>query len=301
MASIASTAMYLQLGRKVRTPSKKTGSGPSTADGHVLLEATAPMPLRTPYEFFYPNPPAPLSPPLVRSPSPEVAERTEVRKRKKEFFRQHAESFAQFETGNMVMVHKAFLPHVADDGTIGRAGFCRALAALDVRDPDLMERTFDLFDSSKEGVAEYEEVIMAMDLIVNGTNKHITAKDCFSLVDPTSCGYIIMNWLQELKHKRTESNEVTHMMVKTLLEIFDRLQLEEEERIMKERNKKGKKGKAEAAGPITWSKKIHLNFTEFSGFLAAEPLLVQAFLTRVLQTMEAVYFKNKSAVTGQSE
>lgn len=295
--SPSATATYLQLG-KARTPSKKGGSGTLQSDGNVLVEE---QPLQSPYEFFYPEEQALASPTKDGSSAQEAAIRLEIRKKRQNFFSTKATTFKRFESGsNLIVVHKAFMTVVNDEGTLTKANFNRALQSLNITDESLMDRAFELFDANKEGIVDYEEVISALDVIVNGTNKHITAKDCFSLVDPTSCGYIIMNWLQELKHKRTESNEVTHMMVKTLLEIFDRLQLEEEERIMKERNKKGKKGKAEAAGPITWSKKIHLNFTEFSSFLAAEPLLVQAFLTRVLQTMEAVYIKNKSAVTAQS-
>eukprot|EP00667_Euglena_gracilis_P016100 EG_transcript_16806 len=292
--ALNNSTVYLQLGRRAASPKK--GANVFGADGNVFVEQQPPLSTQTPYEFFYPEEGAMSPQAQDRSKSPDRADRAGVRKRRKEFLKD--KDFRRFEAGsNLVIVHKAFLQTVAEDGTVTKKDFGRAMASLNVVDAALIDRIFELFDPSKEGMVEYEEVINAIDVIVNGVNKNITATDCFALVDPTGCGYVIMNWLQELKHKRAESPQVTHLMVKTLLEIFERLQREEEERRLKEKSKKGKKAKADAALPQVYAKKIHLNFEEFTGFLATDPAVVQAFLSRILITMETVYMKNKKAVS----
>ena len=55
-------------------------------------------------------------------------------------------------------MHRAFLGNVSDDGTLDRKQYFKSLVAMGVGDTQLMERTFDLFDSRKDGIIDYQEV-----------------------------------------------------------------------------------------------------------------------------------------------
>jgi len=265
--------------------------------------------------------------------SPEYRSRTASRTKKRMYFEEQDATFKYFESSNLVTVHRAFLQVAAEDGTLQRTTFVKAMQSLNVSDLDRVNRTFDLFDPSKSDCVEYREVIQALDVILNGTNKQITAKNCFQLFDPTNCGYIIQPCVHQIKEKRQEVEGINHMMVKVLLEIFDRLQKEYEEKLRKEWNKKNKslikkilaeeakkgdgkgkgkdggKGKKDEKGEKggkpkvevvlelpQFSPKIHLSFDEFCHFFSTEPLLVQSFVPVILKTMEQVYLRNSKVV-----
>uniref|UniRef100_A0A7S1NIH4 EF-hand domain-containing protein n=1 Tax=Eutreptiella gymnastica TaxID=73025 RepID=A0A7S1NIH4_9EUGL len=300
--------MYIDLarkknGRKVKLTKEEIAERVKEQELAMLVADHRPFSPACPYTFFYPATPVERLAALDPSKTPQFAERCEFRKRKVEFFKDQQPVYGKFKApqSNLQLVHRAFLGNVSDDGTLDRKQYFKSLVAIGVGDTQLMERTFDLFDSRKDGIIDYQEVITAIDVILNGKNKNYTATDCFKLCDPTGCGYIIMNYLQELKTRRAEQ-QVSHMMVKALLEIFERLQAEDEANFMKTWAKKskgkGKKGKGAGveATPPARSKKIHLNYDEFCEFLAQDPILVQAFLVRILITMETVYRKNKQAV-----
>eukprot|EP01010_Urceolus_cornutus_P005006 NODE_841_length_1294_cov_318.073092_g640_i0.p1 GENE.NODE_841_length_1294_cov_318.073092_g640_i0~~NODE_841_length_1294_cov_318.073092_g640_i0.p1 ORF type:complete len:328 (-),score=55.84 NODE_841_length_1294_cov_318.073092_g640_i0:175-1158(-) len=252
----------------------------------------------------------------------EYKDRLQFRQRKKTYFEDQAATFEHFKNGNLAAVHKAFMQLTADDGTLARMAYVHALHSLGVTDTSLIERTFDLFDVRKEGIVDYKEVISALDVILNGTNKQITTRDCFALLDPTGCGYIIKNCLQDLKSEQAEDGDINHLMVKTLIEIIDNLQGVDalqfsESRFRKRRGRKAADPRSKyltssssptrggtfnllnrrkkAALVEQYAKKIHLSYEEFCECLLTNPILVQAFLSRVLVTMENVYMRNKRA------
>jgi Ca2+-binding EF-hand superfamily protein len=213
-------------------------------------------------------------------------------------------------------VQKAIIQNISEDGTLNRKAYTTAFNSLNVLDQGIINRTFDIFDARKDGEVDFREVMTALDVILNGTNKHITLKDCFALFDPTSCGYIIKNLLFEMRTQRMEPELINHMMIKVLLSIFDKLQKDEDEKYLKEWSKKSKRrpkpppksSTADASKPTQdksqpqrdppmRAKKIHLSYDEFCTFMASDPLLVQAFLTRILLTMEVVYLRNKKSAS----
>eukprot|EP00993_Chasmostoma_nieuportense_P002068 NODE_2897_length_1068_cov_12.060574_g2764_i0.p2 GENE.NODE_2897_length_1068_cov_12.060574_g2764_i0~~NODE_2897_length_1068_cov_12.060574_g2764_i0.p2 ORF type:complete len:303 (+),score=106.00 NODE_2897_length_1068_cov_12.060574_g2764_i0:63-971(+) len=277
----------------------------------TLLETAAASPSSassggaSPYTFFYPEAVthsiALVEEALDPAQSPDFHTRNEVRSKKKLYFEEQAVTFDQFKSSNLVTIHKAFAQNITHEGMLERKAYHAALASIGVTDDRIINRTFDLFDAKKESIVDYREVICALDVIVNGTNKHITMQDCFALFDPTNCGYVIENCLSDLKLLRAEEGNVNHLMVKALLEIFDRLQALEAEKHKKELQKRSKRrGKAKgAAPPLHYAKKIHMSYEEFCEFMATEPLLVQAFLARILATMEEVYMRNKKTATLQ--
>jgi antitoxin component of MazEF toxin-antitoxin module len=123
------------------------------------------------------------------------------------------------------------------------------------------------------------------------------------MFDPSKCGYIIKNMLLEFRAEQKEANGINHMMIKVLLELFDQMQAEDNEKYVKAVTRKSKKTTKLRKTTNAWAvqlppkhvKKIHMNFDEFHGFLSENYLLVQAFISRILMTMEAVYMRNKTA------
>eukprot|EP01012_Entosiphon_sulcatum_P004808 TRINITY_DN11996_c0_g1_i1.p1 TRINITY_DN11996_c0_g1~~TRINITY_DN11996_c0_g1_i1.p1 ORF type:complete len:370 (+),score=61.23 TRINITY_DN11996_c0_g1_i1:65-1174(+) len=355
--------MYLNLGkrskstsvapRRVTVQETRAQNSPTPPPAKPVAE---PPPQLSPYSFFFPIPltsrgikigigsprgiTGAAAPSLASAPIPaalpavEAAqqERVEFRMRRKQYLEEHASAFEPYHSSNLSVVHKAFVQVINDEGMLTRASFNEALRSLGVQDDSLIDRIFDLFDTRKDGVIEYKEVVQALDVILNGTNKKITCKDCFDLFDPSGCGYLIKPCLTELKVNQQEKDGINHLMVKTLIEIIDRLQAEDFEKFQKEWAKHNRKprprskstsatnrpekpatatrpsDKALAATeapkkkkklePTRFARKIHLSSDEFRECLAKDPVLVQAFLGRVLLTMESVYLRNKRTLQG---
>jgi len=153
----------------------------------------------------------------------------------------HAFAFDAFNTSNLMTIHKTFTQHITSDGKLAASAFVEALKVLGVTDEAIIERTFALFDVRHDGIIDYKEVVTALDVIINGTNKSITYHDCFAVFDPLGCGYILRTTLAEVKKGRLEKDGVNHMLVKTLIEIIDFLRVEDEEKWRKDWVKRHKR------------------------------------------------------------
>lgn len=294
------------------SPSSKyhfKGMTVATANGKLGFLETSKASV-SPYSFFYPSDVVSNMPVISAALDPETLpgfqDRKKTRLLKREYFNQYAAVFEQFKSSNLSTVHKAFAQNVREDGMLTRELYSSALVSVGVTDRNVIDRSFDLFDPHKENAVDYREVIAAVEVIVNGPNKALTMKECFKLFDPSDCGYIIQPGLREIKIQRSETDGINHLMVKALLEIFDELQREENERLAKENTKKkGKRAKkAEKGKPLEvppHSPKIHLSFEEFCGFMTSRALLVQAFLTPILLTMEMVYARNRKVLPKKEE
>jgi Ca2+-binding EF-hand superfamily protein len=248
-------------------------------------KAAADQPL-SPYSYFYPasaESGADAESQTTRRPK---EDRRTLRERRKMFFKAHAANFDQYNTSNLQIVHKTFTQFVDFEGNLPFIDYSDALRDLGVTDEDLIRRTFGLFDIHRTGVVEYREIITALDVILNGTNQRITVEDCFHVVDPGRCGYIIRPVLLEYRSQQKETDGLNHLMIKVLLELLTKV----EEEDAAQRAKGGLKLRGMRLAP-----KVHMDVDEFHGFLKTNPLLVQAFMAQVLLTMESVYQRNKAA------
>eukprot|EP01006_Ploeotia_vitrea_P043048 TRINITY_DN66683_c4_g1_i1.p1 TRINITY_DN66683_c4_g1~~TRINITY_DN66683_c4_g1_i1.p1 ORF type:complete len:381 (-),score=46.78 TRINITY_DN66683_c4_g1_i1:86-1228(-) len=304
--------MYLNL-RKNGKAAKNAKVQEDTTQEWSALETTTST-NSSPYTLFYPESVttniALIADELDPTKSTDFAERTNFRTRKKAYFEEQSEHYTHYGKSNLAAIHKAFMQVVSDDGILTRVCFTEALCSLGVVDDKIINNSYDLFDGRGDGLVLYKEVISALDVILNGTNKHYTYKDAFSLFDPTGCGWIIQDCVKEIKQQREENDGINHMMVKALLDIFDKLQAEEEERMKKEHGKK--KGKRKKKSPIdkfkvertvipSYSPKMHLSYDEFCTFMADNPFVVQAFMTSILRTMESVYQRNRRVAQHQQQ
>lgn len=291
--------MFINLNRRSRV----TPGGQLPAQSSFLPDAVHPEapPNVSPYSLFYPQKVLQkitlLEDALNPTKHPSVEERNSARLRKKAFFLDQKAVFDVYKKGNLSVVHRSFMQVTEDDASLTREGYWMALSSLGVTDEALIKRTFELFDVRKEGIVAYKEVISALDVILNGTNKHITSQDCFKLIDTSNCGYILKNPLQDIRMSRQEENGVCHLMVKRLIETVNRLQAPKPDTGKKGKKKKKKKAKKGLKlDSITGGyKKVHISFPEFEECLQTDPKLVQAFLAPILTTMETVYARNKKS------
>eukprot|EP00667_Euglena_gracilis_P010895 EG_transcript_11105 len=232
-----------------------------------------------------------------RDPQATAEERRTVDQQKRAYFETHAISFGHLNMSNLRLVHKTFVQYADAEGILSQLAFAAALRSLEVTDADLIDRTFVLFDAHKVGYVEYKEVIAALDVILNGANQRVTAADCFHVLDPTDCGYIIQNVLLEHKRAQRETDGMNHLMIKVLLEHFTRLQQEEELRRVKAVPKRSRRLRARRGpgGPAALCPKLHISLDEFHELLRTDPVLVQAFTGQILATLESIYLRNKAA------
>jgi Ca2+-binding EF-hand superfamily protein len=344
--------MYLSLGKKrvgstgnrkvtVQESKQQSGGSSSSPNAQSQSQQQPPPPpptppLTSPYSLYFPANVLNKITLVEDANNPALGTdfslRCVDRIKKRSYFQQNASAFAGFKSGNLAAVHRAFVQVVASDGTLTKDTYSSALTSLGVINEDLIDRTFALFDVRKHNIVEYIEVISALDVIINGVNSHITCTDCFNILDPAGCGYLIRNCLREIKILRLEENGINHLMIKTLIEIIDRLKDEDAQRyskMMAKKNKKKKKkpqdkknnlfttttpsqsnasaivsrgvkglldaAKRKVIGAQQFQPKIHLSFDEFSQCMSTDPVLVQSFLSRILLTIEVVYLRNKNA------
>mmetsp|Transcript_92712 Transcript_92712/g.155619 ORF Transcript_92712/g.155619 Transcript_92712/m.155619 type:complete len:431 (-) Transcript_92712:349-1641(-) len=297
--------MFMNLSRKFSKADKYARGWQATDfDGAVVEEEGKPTAAgASPYSYFYPEEVSVNLDDSNLSRLSSNGPRSEFRERKKAYWAVQAPNFEYFKASNLQTVHKAFVQNIHYDGTLSKDAYLEALTSIGLTDLELAERTFQLFDAKHIGQVDYREVISALDVILNGTNHRITAQDCFNMFDPSKCGYIIKNMLLEFRAEQKEANGINHMMIKVLLELFDQMQAEDNEKYVKAVTRKSKKTTKLRKTTNAWAvqlppkhvKKIHMNFDEFHGFLSENYLLVQAFISRILMTMEAVYMRNKTA------
>jgi Ca2+-binding EF-hand superfamily protein len=184
-------------------------------------------------------------------------------------------------THNLYHVNKAFAA-VIRDGYISRAGFQQIVEGCGVYDATpYVDHILDLFEERSDRLIIAREVMDALNVTLNdpgaSAKSHMVL---FNLFDEHKCSYILKWRLLELRAKRREDNGQTHLMIKALLALIDRLEKEADEAAAASG---GRKKKAKSLPPIQKCvHKMQISFEEFSKALLEDPAFVICFLPPLL-------------------
>eukprot|EP01012_Entosiphon_sulcatum_P022176 TRINITY_DN2708_c0_g1_i1.p1 TRINITY_DN2708_c0_g1~~TRINITY_DN2708_c0_g1_i1.p1 ORF type:complete len:552 (+),score=40.95 TRINITY_DN2708_c0_g1_i1:37-1656(+) len=158
---------------------------------------------------------------------------------------------AEFEQGNLSLVHSAFMRHCTETGLISAAEFRKCLESLGVTQPAIVERSFVTLQS--DGTVNHRLLVRELNRLANGPEKMRVLRACFLAFDTKNTGSVTKQEVEIALHAaaRAGSSEVT---AKGMLELFHPLD----------------------------EPKATRSFSQFCAAMAINPRLVSAFLPVIL-------------------
>eukprot|EP01063_Lacrimia_lanifica_P004608 TRINITY_DN12605_c0_g1_i1.p1 TRINITY_DN12605_c0_g1~~TRINITY_DN12605_c0_g1_i1.p1 ORF type:complete len:409 (+),score=191.06 TRINITY_DN12605_c0_g1_i1:69-1229(+) len=197
---------------------------------------------------------------------------------------------------------------------ISLAGYVDALRGLGVDDLELITNTFELLLQDREDTfVVLEDVVRAMEIVVNGRGAKAFAKESFDLFAGLggtlyfskqapaegfdADDFIHVAKLVELRRLRIVERMPprTYLMVKTLLNLYSHQRKAEEENFLANFGKKGKKAKKKKPPQMSamrlrdemkdYHRSRHISLKEFAASMGTSSELVAAFLPVALRSL----------------